>query len=199
MKSKKSTNNKKTVKKGVSKKKPKDYLCKKIEKVPPKQKVKKCICEDIADKKKDKPVKKNYVDNSLFTDLIYQFYKSGEISNELGEMIYKIATRLAYSPNFINYSYREEMIGDAIVKMINALRNKKFKKTKGHAFSYFTKIAFNAFRNRIKKEKRTHEAQQHYQEETYEHLVSIGYIPYTGHTNTGNVDEDFEGASNNND
>ena len=51
-------------------------------------------------------------------------------------------------------SYREEMTGDAIVKMIKALREKKFLPEKGNPFSYFTKIAFHAFCNRIKREKK---------------------------------------------
>ena len=36
------------------------------------------------------------------------------VSNYIGECILKIATHLSYKPNFINYSYREDMILDGI-------------------------------------------------------------------------------------
>ena len=86
-----------------------------------------------------------------------EYYGSGtdEIGEKLGESIYKIATGLSYAPNFINYSYRDDMIGDAIVKMFSALQMKKFDINSGNnPFSYFTTIAFHAFINRIKKENR---------------------------------------------
>ena len=100
-------------------------------------------------------------------------------SEELGEMITKIAKGLSYAPNFINYSYKDEMIGDAVVKMFTALFNKKFnleatdsEGKKYNPFSYFTTIAFHAFINRIKKEKRHHEAVNEYKERVYEQTLN---------------------------
>jgi len=64
------------------------------------------------------------------------------------------------------YTYREEMVGDGIVRMFKALISKKYNREKGtNPFSYFTRIAFNAFRNRIKKEKTIHDAHERYQQE----------------------------------
>ncbi len=133
---------------------------------------------------------KHYVDSKKFALLIEEYYKTDILTDELAENVYKIASRLIYAPNFINYTYREDMVGDAIEKMLRALRNQKFKSEKGNAFSYFTKIAFNAFRNRIKKEKRIHEAILQYQEETYNQLVSEGYIPYNGHIDRSEQNEE---------
>lgn len=134
--------------------------------------------------KKQKRGKKNvehYVNAQELNQKIVDYYKEGkpdDISVSLATDISKIANRLAFAPNFINYSYREEMVGDAIVKMFSALRNKKFKIDNGYnPFSYFTKIAFNAFCNRIKKEKRNHAAIQAYQEEVYGSLVDHGHQP----------------------
>ncbi len=45
------------------------------------------------------------------------------IDEKLAIDISKIANRLSFAPNFINYSYKEEMVGDAIEKMFRALRN----------------------------------------------------------------------------
>ena len=113
-----------------------------------------------------------YVSPKEFGRLIQEFYDTDELTDELVLMASKIAYRLAYRPNFINYTYRDDMIGDAVIKIVAALQHKKFNHEKGNPFSYFTKIAINAFRNRIKKEKKQHEAVLGYQEEVYNELMS---------------------------
>lgn len=104
--------------------------------------------------KKVKKVKPHYVDAKRFGALIVESYETEIITDELADCVLKISDRLSFAPNFINYSYKDEMVGDARVKMLQAIRNKKFNPDKGNAFSYFTRIAFNAFCNRIKKEKK---------------------------------------------
>lgn len=124
---------------------------------------------------KSKEKKPHYVNAKEFTQDIVDYYNSGtdEIGEKLGESIYKIATGLSYAPNFINYSYKDDMIGDAIVKMFSALQLKKFDITSGNnPFSYFTTIAFHAFINRIKKEKKQRQVISDYQEMVYEELAS---------------------------
>lgn len=130
-------------------------------------------------RKKASKTAQHYVDAKDLNLRIETYYKSGDSElkdEELALMISKIANRLAFAPNFINYSYREDFIGDATIKMFAALKNKKFKINKGYnAFSYFTKIAFNAFCNRIKREKKNHEAILAYQEEVYDTLLTHGH------------------------
>jgi DNA-directed RNA polymerase specialized sigma24 family protein len=121
--------------------------------------------------KKDKPY---YVSPKEFTQDIKTYYESGtdDIGEELGMKIFKIATGLSYAPNFINYSYKDDMVGDAIVKMFSALQSKKFDLSTGNnPFSYFTTIAFHAFINRIKKEKKQRQVVSDYQEMVYEDLA----------------------------
>lgn len=109
---------------------------------------------------------KFYVEPKKFDEEIMNYYDSGIMSNELAEMVSKISHKLSYASNFINYSYREEMVGDGIIRMMKALISKKYNRKKGtNPFSYFTRIAFNAFRNRIKKEKHIHETHEKYKEE----------------------------------
>lgn len=73
--------------------------------------------------------------------------------NYLGSCILKIATRLSYAPNFIGYSYRDEMIGDAIENCSRVLH--KFNPDKSsNPFAYTTQICYNAFLRRIAAEKR---------------------------------------------
>lgn len=109
---------------------------------------------------------KFYVEPKKFDEEIMNYYDSGVMTNELAEMVSKISHKLSYASNFINYSYREEMVGDGIIRMMKALISKKYNRKKGtNPFSYFTRIAFNAFRNRIKKEKHIHETHEKYKEE----------------------------------
>jgi len=123
-------------------------------------------------KKKKKPNKKTYyVSPKEFLQLLKDYYESDNLVDELAESTYKIAVGLSYSPNFINYSYKDEMIGDAIVKMIAAVKNKKFNlESTSNPFSYFTTIAYHAFINRIKKEKKYRETINAYQDQLYSDL-----------------------------
>src|SRR6056300_988739 len=75
------------------------------------------------------------------------------VSNYIGECIYKIATHLSYKPNFINYSYREEMISDGIENCLQYLDNFNPDKS-SNPFAYFTQIIYYAFLRRITKEKK---------------------------------------------
>jgi DNA-directed RNA polymerase specialized sigma24 family protein len=142
---------------------------------------------DSEPKKKKKRVRRtkaelkpNYVDPIEMENLIIQYYEQGgkDIPSDLADMIQKIATRLGYANNFINYSYKEEMIGDAIIKMITAVTRQRFKCKSGYnPFSYFTKVAYRAFQNRIKKEKKEHDTIHRYQNEVYTLLTESGQIP----------------------
>ena len=74
-------------------------------------------------------------------------------TNYIGECIWLIATRLSTNRNFINYTYREEMIGDAIENCLRYLHNFNPEKTK-NPFAYFTQISYYAFLRRIDKEQK---------------------------------------------
>ena len=75
------------------------------------------------------------------------------VSNYIGECILKIATHLSYKPNFINYSYREEMISDGIENCLQYINNFDPAKS-NNPFAYFTQIIYYAFLRRIAKEKK---------------------------------------------
>ena len=116
--------------------------------------------------------KVHYVNGKEFEEEIKQFYEKDEVSDKLAISINKIANGLSYAPNFINYSYKEDMVSDAILKMFSALKKKKFRLNSGFSpFSYFTTIAFHAFINRIKKEKKYHETITEYKEKAYSELM----------------------------
>ena len=75
------------------------------------------------------------------------------ITNYIGECFLKIATHLSYRPNFINYTYREEMISDGIENCLQYVHNFN-PENSDNPFAYFTQIIYYAFLRRIQKEKK---------------------------------------------
>lgn len=109
-----------------------------------------------------------YVSPKDFTEELRKFYETDVITNELALMIKNIAYGLAHASNFINYTFKEDAIGDSLINMFNALKQKKYNFNKGsNPFSYFNSISFNCWRSRIKKEKRMRDTLAAYQEEVY--------------------------------
>jgi len=76
-----------------------------------------------------------------------------QVNNYIGECILKIANHLSYKPNFINYTYRDEMISDGIENCIMYIDNFNPEKS-SNPFAYFTQIIYFAFLRRIQKEKK---------------------------------------------
>lgn len=152
------------------------------------------------EKRKLKPSEKpHYVNSKQFEEEIRKYYNTEKMTNYLADSIRRIAHGLSFAPNFINYSYRDEMIGDACVKMYQALKYKKFKLDKGFSpFSYFTTIAFHAFISRIKKEKKHHQLIADYRERNYDSLLNkdendTGIRVYS---DPGNMDNSYYNESN---
>ena len=145
-------------------------------------------------KKRKKTEDGNYVNSKEFYKAICEYYSTDDLKDSLAEDVYKIAVGLSYAPNFINYSYKDEMVGDAVVKMFSALKNKKFNiETTNNPFSYFTTIAFHAFINRIKREKKHRETIANYQETVYSDLMNEeGGAPVYINPETGQPNDDMD-------
>lgn len=139
--------------------------------------------------------KEHYVNRAEFEEELKEYYRTDIMTDGLCNKIEKIAKGLSYSPSFINYSYREDFISDAVIRMYIALRDKKFSFDTGSSpFSYFTTIAFNEFVSRIKKEKRHHEAVTNYKEQVYEEMMTNPNIMGSGHVyvKPNLIEDDFE-------
>jgi hypothetical protein len=111
-----------------------------------------------------KPVKNNYINNGDFLDALISYKKScdlaktsgsskPQIPNYIGECFLKIAENLAKRPNFYAYTFKEEMVSDAIENMLMYFENFDPEKSK-NPFAYFTQISWYAFVRRIAKEKK---------------------------------------------
>lgn len=106
----------------------------------------------------------HYVDNKKFYDALVEYKQSVDnaiannlekprVSNYIGECFLKIATHLSYKANFINYSFKDDMISDGIENCLTAVE--KFDPTRStNPFAYYTQIIFFAFIRRIQKEKK---------------------------------------------
>lgn len=106
----------------------------------------------------------HYVSNDDFYKAIVEFKKKvrqaedqGQprpvIPHYIGDCLIKIANKLSYSPNFINYTFRDEMIADGLENCINYFHNFDPDKST-NPFSYFTQIIYFAFLRRIQREKK---------------------------------------------
>jgi|TARA_B100001996_G_scaffold362446_1_gene329962 DNA-directed RNA polymerase specialized sigma24 family protein len=112
-------------------------------------------------KAKEKP---HYVDNKKFLEAMIEHRdkcekakdkgkKRPEVTNYIGECFLKIANHLSYRPNFINYTFRDDMISDGIENCLQYMDNFNPDKSK-NPFAYFTQIIYYAFIRRIQKEKK---------------------------------------------
>lgn len=108
--------------------------------------------------------KKHYVNNKDLLTAILQYKKDAKQAKReklpptrmpeyVGQCLMLIAENLSHKPNFSNYTFREEMIGDAIENCCMYFDNFDPKKSK-NPFAYFTQIIYYAFLRRIHREKK---------------------------------------------
>src|SRR6056300_1035582 len=108
--------------------------------------------------------KEHYVNNKEFLAAMVEYTKNVNkakrkkepkppVTDYIGSCFLKIANHLSYRPNFINYTFRDDMISDGIENCLQYLKNFNPKKS-NNPFAYFTQIIYYAFIRRIQKEKK---------------------------------------------
>ncbi len=113
---------------------------------------------------KTKARKEHYVNNKEFLVALIEYRKAVDkaekqkkekppVTKYIGECFLKIAQHLSYRPNFINYTFRDDMISDGIENCLQYLDNFNPEKS-NNPFAYFTQIIYYAFIRRIQKEKK---------------------------------------------
>ena len=117
-------------------------------------------------KPKERP---HYVNNKEFSQSVVDYVTSVKEAREkvkdepviteyIGRCFLRIAEGLSHKPNFVGYTYREEMVMDGVENCIKAIMNYDIKKATRtglpNAFAYFTQIIYFAFLRRIAKEKK---------------------------------------------
>ena len=106
----------------------------------------------------------HYINNKEFLQALIEYKKCcgdasaadesrPQIPNYIAKCFLQIATRLSYRPNFINYTYKDDMISDGIENCLAYMHNFDPDKST-NPFAYFTQIIYYAFLRRIQKEKK---------------------------------------------
>jgi hypothetical protein len=113
--------------------------------------------------------KPHYVNNKEFSQAVVDYVKSvslaeangdepPKVTNYIADCFLKIAEGLSHRPNFIRYTYREEMVMDGVENCLKAITNYNIETAtrtgNPNAFAYFTQICYYAFIRRIQKEKK---------------------------------------------
>lgn len=150
-------------------------------------------------KPKQKP---HYVNNKDFSLAVVEYVEKADSARNTGEAIpkvtdyiatcfLKIAEGLSHKANFIRYTYREEMVMDAVENCLKAIGNYNIEAAtrtgNPNAFAYFTQICYYAFLRRIAKEKKQQEVKFKFIEQSgIEEFMEFG----DGYGNTG-VEQQF--------
>lgn len=124
----------------------------------------------------------HYVNNKEFSQAVVDYVRAVKaaqaetkevprITEYIGRCFLRIAEGLSHKPNFIRYTYREEMVMDAVENCIKAIMNYNIEAAtrtgSPNAFAYFTQICYYAFLRRIMKEKKQQD-------------IKIRYIEHAG-------------------
>ena len=119
----------------------------------------------------------HYVNNADFSNAVVEYVEKVETARKTDDNIPKvpdyiatcflrIAEGLSHKANFIRYTYREEMVMDAVENCLKAIGNYNLEAAtrtgKPNAFAYFTQITWYAFLRRITKEKKQQEIKLKY-------------------------------------
>ena len=114
----------------------------------------------------------HYVNNAQFSQAVVDYVKTVEharktdiniptVPDYVAQCFLRIAEGLSHKANFIRYTYREEMVMDAVENCLKAISNYNLEAAtrtgKPNAFAYFTQITWYAFLRRITKEKKQQE------------------------------------------
>ena len=119
----------------------------------------------------------HYVNNKDFSNAVVEYCtvlqeaQANETSlpivyDYIANCFLKIAEGLSHKSNFIGYTYREEMVMDAVENCLRAIQNYNIEAAtrtgKPNAFGYFTQISWYAFLRRIAKEKKQQDTKLKY-------------------------------------
>ena len=144
----------------------------------------------------------HYVNNADFSSAVVDYVtevRKAKAKNEqlpivtdyIASCFLKIAEGLSHKSNFIRYTYREEMVMDAVENCLKAIENYNLETAtrtgKPNAFAYFTQITWYAFLRRIAKEKKQQDIKLKY-------LTSSGletFVEVEGDTLANTVAQQF--------
>jgi hypothetical protein len=119
----------------------------------------------------------HYVNNADFSQAVVEYVEKVQeakknkqqlpiVPDYIAQCFLRISEGLSHKSNFIRYTYREEMVMDAVENCLKAISNYNLEAAtrtgKPNAFAYFTQIAWYAFLRRIAKEKKQQDVKLKY-------------------------------------
>lgn len=119
----------------------------------------------------------HYVNNAQFSQAVVDYVTSCNeakaagkeqpiVPNYIADCFLRICEGLSHKHNFIRYTYREEMVMDAVENCLKAINNYNIEAATRtglpNAFAYFTQISWYAFLRRIAKEKKQQDVKEKY-------------------------------------
>ena len=119
----------------------------------------------------------HYVNNADFSNAVVEYVtrvdkakadktEIPKVPDYIAQCFLRIAEGLSHKSNFIRYTYREEMVMDAVENCLKAVLNYDIEAAtrtgKPNAFAYFTQITWYAFLRRIAKEKKQQDIKMKY-------------------------------------
>ena len=132
----------------------------------------------------------HYVNNAEFSQAVVDYVGKLEecrkeksilpkVPDYIAQCFLRIAEGLSHKANFIRYTYREEMVMDAVENCLKAISNYNLEAAtrtgKPNAFAYFTQITWFAFLRRITKEKKQQDIKLKYLTKSgIESFIDIG-------------------------
>ena len=142
---------------------------------------------------KRKSTAAHYVDNKVFLQAMKEWKEKCEeaeqmgeekprVSNYIGECFLKIANGLSHKPNFMNYTFKDDMVSDGIETCLQYIHNFNPEKSK-NPFAYFTQIIYYAFIRRIQREKK----QTHVKHRLIEKVDYRAFVTMEGDENSYSV------------
>lgn len=94
-----------------------------------------------------------YITNKELIPVLDRYKESGIVDDELGEMFYRIAKNLSNKANWSSYTWKEDMIQEAVFTCTKYIKNFDLKKSQ-NPFAYITQICYHAFVAYVKKQKK---------------------------------------------
>ncbi len=95
----------------------------------------------------------NYINNEKLLAEVKIYIETGEQTEELGRMLLLLAKRYSDRGSFAGYSWKDDMICEAVFTCLKYMHNFKLDVEKPNPFAYFSRIIHNSFLNYISKQK----------------------------------------------
>lgn len=134
--------------------------------------------------------KETYLNKAEMMKELVSYNETGEISNTLGAMFMKIAERYTSRRNLSGYSYREDMISEAVTRMVSQIDKFDINHPAANPFAYFTQVAHNQILALLNKEKRQRDIKANLREKLWSELCNEEGLTYGDQSDDQSDSED---------